>query len=87
MSKQRIKQYRGALPLSIAVLVITGCGGIHSFDDSQIPVITVSSDVRPVISWAPQQAYKLDVYAGSEDGDGFTNTRHRYVGKKTFIVQ
>lgn len=45
--------------------------GIHFWDDSQAPVITVSRGLRPVISFVPETAYELNVYEGSEDGDGF----------------
>ncbi len=119
--------------------------GIHFWDDSQVPQITVSTGLRPIISFTPNTAYNLSVYEGSQDGngfgniwtaiggsefennlqspltygispqgsqgqeapplepgktytisifrkdpqgkgDGFTNTRHRYVGLKTFIA-
>lgn len=45
--------------------------GIHLWDDSQVPVITVSNGLRPTISFTPGAAYSLSVYEGSEDGDGF----------------
>lgn len=45
--------------------------GIHFRDDSQVPVITVSSGLRPAISFTPDAAYELNVYEGAEDGDGF----------------
>ena len=134
-----------------ALLLLCAC---NPFDDSRVPVITVSKGLRPVISWTPAAAYELRVYAGSEDGDrsdviarqgvispvwyasgpggyenalhspvtygvpqpgsevaaapplvagatytvtifrmdeqgsgeGFSNTRHRYVGTRTFVV-
>jgi hypothetical protein len=45
--------------------------GIHRWDDSQVPVISVSGGLRPVIAFTPGVAYELNVYKGSEDGDGF----------------
>jgi hypothetical protein len=120
--------------------------GIHFWDDSQVPVISVSEGLRPVITFTPDAAFELNVYEGSEDldgfdslwyargpdssfenhlrspvtygvppegsegqeappleagktytisifrkdptggGDGFFNTRHRYVGLKTFVA-
>lgn len=145
MSQQLTRKNLTTALLAATLFTITGCGGIHSFDKSQVPVISVGPGVQPVISWTPQQAYQLNVYAGSQDGDGlgvlwntrstdyenqlsspvtygvppsgsegrsapplepgqtytvtvtrkdpkgsgdgFTNTRHRYIGKKTFIVQ
>lgn len=45
--------------------------GIHFRDESQVPVITVSGGLRPVITFTPDTAYELNVYEGSEDGDGF----------------
>ncbi|MEZ5536185.1 MAG: hypothetical protein R3F02_11260 [Thiolinea sp.] len=55
--------------LNVVILALTGCG-IHAFDESQVPKIQVSPGTRPVISWTPEQAYSLNVYAGTEDGDG-----------------
>ena len=113
-----------------------GCG-IHPFDKSQVPIISIdiSTGQNPVISWTPDNAYQIGIYKGVEidngsireiwnigkqtgyenkvkspvtvttpleigetysvyvqrkdtkgKGDGFSNTRHRYIGKKTFIV-
>ena len=45
--------------------------GIHFWDDSQVPVITVSDGLRPVITFTPDMAYELNVYEGTEDGNGF----------------
>ena len=129
----------------ILTLLLGGCAGWHLYDSSQVPVVTVSQGLQPVISWTPNEAYLLQVYEGEEDGDGlgvlwtarmggnyendlispvtygiappeadiapappleedktytititrkdpkgtgdgFTNTRHRYVGKVTFIA-
>ena len=131
--------------LLLLTLMLGGCAGWHLYDNSQVPVITVSKGLQPVISWTPNAAYLLQVYEGEEDGDGlgvlwtarmggdyendlispvtygvpppgadiapappleedktytitvtrkdpkgtgdgFTNTRHRYVGKVTFIA-
>jgi hypothetical protein len=51
--------------------LVAGCGGIHLYDQSQVPVISVGEGLRPVISWTPEAAYELNVYEGAEDGDGF----------------
>jgi hypothetical protein len=126
-------------------LISSGCAGWHLYDNSQVPVVTVGTGLQPVISWTPAEAYILQVYAGTEDGngigvlwtasggggyennlispitygvapegvdlapappleedksytitvtrkdpkgegDGFSNTRHRYVGKITFVA-
>jgi len=132
--------------VSIVVsLLIVGCAGMHGFDESQVPAVDVGTGTRPVISWTPVEAYELNVYEGTKDGngfgviwtargaggyennlrspvtygvppagsevrgapplepgktytisvtrkdpkgegDGFTNTRHRYVGTKTFVA-
>jgi hypothetical protein len=45
--------------------------GIHFWDESQVPVITVSGGLRPIITFTPDAAYELNVYEGNEDGDGF----------------
>ena len=44
--------------------------GIHRFDPSQVPTITVSPGLRPTIAFDPPTAYTLQVYEGPEDGDG-----------------
>ena len=60
------------LILFIASAVLpAGCGGFHLYDKGQVPVISVGEGLRPVISWTPGEAFVLDVYEGSEDGDGF----------------
>lgn len=70
MNQQLTKKTLTASLLALALFTITGCG-IHSFDKSQVPVVSVdSAGVRPVISWMPKQAYRLDVYASAQDGDG-----------------
>ena len=56
----------------LAVLAgMAGCGDVHCYDESQVPVITVGEGLHPVISWTPDTAYELKVYEGTEDGDGF----------------
>ncbi len=117
-------------------MLINSCAtGIHPFDQSQVPVITVSTGLTPTISFTPSPAYVLRLYEGSEDkdgldvfwqarvgdsyennldspvnfdgqslmegetytvtverkdplgsGDGFFNTRRKYVGKATFVA-
>ena len=55
-----------------AVLVgMAGCGDMHCYDKSQVPVITVGDGLRPEIAWTPVEVYELSVYEGAEDGDGF----------------
>ena len=72
MNQRIIKTHLTTALLVVALSTITGCG-IHSFDESQVPVISVdASGTRPVISWTPEQAYRLDVYAGEQDGDGLS---------------
>ena len=68
----------GLLAVVVICLVLAGAAwlvvrqmGIHLWDDNQVPVITVSSGLRPIISFTPDAAYSLSVYEGSEDGDGF----------------
>lgn len=41
------------------------------FDASQVPVVAVGRGLRPSISWSPGPAYKLMMYPGAADGDGF----------------
>jgi hypothetical protein len=57
--------------LMAAGLLLAACAGLHLYDKSQEPVITVGSGLRPVITWTPAEAYELNVYEGSEDGNGF----------------
>ncbi len=70
MNQQLTKKNLTIALLAVALSTIAGCG-IHSFDESQVPVVSVDpSGAQPVISWTPQQAYRLTVYAGTADGDG-----------------
>lgn len=119
------------------LMLLTACiDGIHPFDKTQVPTITVGSGLQPTISFTPSPAYLLRLYEGSEDkdgfdvlwearvgdgyennllspvnltgislvvgqtytitverkdplgtGDGFLNTRHKYLGKTTFVAQ
>ena len=59
--------------LGLAVLVI-GLGGCDSnpFDQTQVPIVTVSGGDAPVISWTPEGALLVRVYRGAEAGDGYT---------------
>ncbi|NOT24894.1 MAG: hypothetical protein HOP16_02220 [Acidobacteria bacterium] len=62
---------RRALVIVLGVaLAAVGCT-FNFFDQSQVPVVTVGTGLRPQISWAPSPAYTLSVYAGEKDGDGF----------------
>jgi len=121
--------------LMIIVVMGTGCG-VHRFDQSEVPVVSVSKGQNPIVSWTPPDAYQIGLYEGNKagdgsmgeiwnigrntgysnklkspmrvdttlemgktytvyvqrkdtkgSGDGFTNTRKRYVGTKTFIVE
>lgn len=121
----------------ICLLVFNSCAdGIHLYDQTQVPVVTVQNRAKPVFSFTPDTAYILRVYQGKQDrdgldvywkitggegynnklsspvtyagpalesgthytvtverkdpkgsGDGFTNTRHKYVGQKVFIAK
>lgn len=73
----------GLLAVLVTCLVLAGAAwlvawqmGIHLWDNSQVPVITVSSGLHPVISFTPDTAYELSVYEGSADGDGFGTIWH-----------
>lgn len=62
-----------AVLLLLAVVILGGIAwsiGIHFWDDSQLPIITVSNGLRPTITFEPEQAYTLTVYEGSENKDG-----------------
>lgn len=68
----------GLLVVMVTCLVLAGAAwlaarqmGLHLWDEGQVPSITVSGGLRPVISFAPSSAYELFVYEGSADGDGF----------------
>jgi hypothetical protein len=67
----RISSYISYLSTITVALIAVGCAGMHSFDDDEVPVITVGKGLRPVISWTPDAAWELSVYEGAEDGDGF----------------
>lgn len=130
----------------LLVVTVVACASCNRFDQSQVPVVTVGSGLRPEISWTPSPAYTLTVYPGEKDldglgsiwyasvgsayannlkapvtygvpppgadvapsppleegktytvvvlrkdekgsGEGFSNTRHRYVGTKTFVAK
>lgn len=117
------------------LLMQTGCS-IHRFDQSEVPVISVSKGQSPTISWTPPNAYQIGIYEGNKAGNGsigeiwnngrhteysnklnspvkvnttlkmggtytvyvqrkdskgsgggFSNTRKRYIGTKTFVVE
>lgn len=53
---------------SLLSLLTAGC--LNRFDSRQVPVITVSEGLHPVITWTPPDAFELHVYEGAEDGDG-----------------
>lgn len=44
---------------------------MHFFDKREVPVVKVSSGPRPTVSWTPDNAYEVNFYEGSENGDGF----------------
>lgn len=62
-----VRQLAVALLLSVTVLVAPGC---NPYDESQVPVISVGTGLRPEISWTPSPAYTLTVYPGDKDLDG-----------------
>lgn len=73
-----LKQYISTLnkqllftSIFLGVLIGLGCGSAHTFNNNEVPVITVGPGLQPVISWTPTAAYELNVYEGTEDGDGF----------------
>lgn len=49
-------------------LSIVSC---HRYDPKEQPVVKVSSGLRPEISWDPPNAWRIQVYEGQFDGDGF----------------
>ena len=51
------------------VLFVAGCT-IHLYDKRQVPEVSVSGGLRPIISWTPPEAYELSIYEGAEDGNG-----------------
>ena len=59
------------LVLFVVLAGMAGCGGVHCYDESQVPAITVGEGLQPMISWTPDTAYELKVYEGAEDGDSF----------------
>lgn len=44
----------------------------HLYDPKEQPVVKVSSGLRPEISWEPSNAWRIQVYKGPYDGDGFS---------------
>lgn len=56
---------------ALSLLLIVGCAGMHGFDERQVPVVNVGPGLQPVISWTPVEAYELNMYEGTKDGDGF----------------
>ncbi|MEZ4636577.1 MAG: hypothetical protein R2873_11900 [Caldilineaceae bacterium] len=57
--------------LAVLVVLITGGCGMHLFDKREVPVVTVSSGLRPTVSWTPANAYEVTFYEGAENKDGF----------------
>lgn len=47
----------------------TGCS-IHRFDQSEVPVVSVSKGQNPTISWTPPNAYQIGIYEGDKAGNG-----------------
>ena len=136
LSKYSFKKWSLFVLIALMPMLLNGCAtGIHPFDQSQVPVISVSAGLTPSISFTPSPAYVLRLYEGSEDkdgldvfwearagdayennlvspvyldgqslvegetytvtaerkdplgsGDGFFNTRRKYVGKVTFVA-
>lgn len=43
----------------------------HMYDAKEQPVVRVSSGLQPEISWDPPNAWRIQVYKGPFDGDGF----------------
>lgn len=60
---------RSAAIIALAAGTLAGCG--HLYDRAEEPVVVVGRGVRPVISWTPPDAWELNLYRGSEDGDSF----------------
>lgn len=136
LSKNNFKKLFLYTWIALLAMLLNGCAtGIHPFDQSQVPVISVSAGLTPTISFTPSPAYILRLYEGSEDkdglgvfwqanggdgyennltspvnyagsaltvgntytvtverkdplgsGDGFFNTRRKYVGEMTFVA-
>lgn len=57
--------------LTVVGLLVAGCSGVHLYDQTQVPVISVGEGLRPVIVWTAEEAYQLSVYEGPDDGNGF----------------
>lgn len=53
------------------LLLLSGCAALGFYDNAQEPVITVGTGLQPEIAWTPAEAYEVNVYAGTLDGDGF----------------
>ena len=57
----------------------------HRYDPKEQPVVKVSSGLRPEISWDPPNAWRIQVYKGPFDGDGFnvlwSCTANRYANE------
>lgn len=61
----------GVRGVAVAALIATLSGtSCNRFDEGEVPVVTVSTGLRPAISWTPSPAYTLTVYEGAKDGDG-----------------
>ena len=138
MKYWKINKFRKICPIFILIntmLMQTGCS-IHRFDQSEVPVVSVSKGQSPTISWTPPNAYQIGIYEGDKvgngsigeiwnkgrhtgynnklnspiqvdttlklgktytlyvqrkdtkgAGDGFSNTRKRYIGTRTFVVE
>ncbi len=56
-----------ACGVAAAFVVGAAC---HTYDGSQVPVVSVGHGLRPQISWTAGPAYTLTVYRGEKDGDG-----------------
>lgn len=55
----------------MTLFLLASCAGLGFYDKAQEPVITVGAGLQPEIAWAPGDAWELNVYEGTEDGDGF----------------
>ena len=59
------------IPISLiltSLFLILSC---HQYDPKEQPVVKVSSGLRPEISWDPPDGWRIEVYKGQFDGDGF----------------
>ncbi len=76
-SEGSLRVVRATCMTTLACVVLLTACDVNPYDASQVPQVRVTPTVgasRVVISWQPEGAQLVRVYAGSVAGDGYTTT-------------